>query len=223
MEYLSGGDIQTVLEKDHHLLPAEQIRISSEILSALSYLHRRGISHRDIKPANIMFDKDLHPKLIDFGLCRELSGHLSTICDTYTLMAPEIIKTSDYDGTKADIWSFGVSLHILATGTYPFQYHSDSQYIKAVKTNQLCINIKAQGLIGIVIRECLKLDPCTRKNADELLDLIKAQNNHVQASSLLNIANGKRRNTFHNISISKNLSIGSLPFRSRLGSNRSFF
>lgn len=173
MEFLENGDMQTFINQEYTCKPQEYIRIVSEILEALSYLHARGISHRDIKPANIMFDKNFHPKLIDFGFCRENSPKLKTYCGTDLLIAPEIMRHRCYDGEKADMWSFGVTAHIFVTRNLPFEYKSDSQYWKDVKNRTLKIENQAHGIIGWLVDQTVKINPDERMEAGELLENLK--------------------------------------------------
>ena len=118
MEYFHNGDLQSLISQGILLSFDECVRISYKILDALAYLHKRGICHRDIKPGNILFDDSFNPKLIDFGLAKENADVLSTYCGTLWYIAPEIVKNSEYDGRKADIWAFGVTLHLLSTGCF---------------------------------------------------------------------------------------------------------
>lgn len=194
MEYMENGDMQRHINNNHMFRQAEQIRICTELLEALYYLHLRGISHRDIKPANIMFDKDWHVKLIDFGFCKENSTSMKTLCGTYLLMAPEVLNTQSYDGMKADIWSFAVTMHIMATGYLPFTYTSETQYIRDVKSNNLEFNIRAGGIIGWIIKNALQLEPKDRLPAKDLLEHIKKESNGSR-NSLPNLGFVRRANT----------------------------
>ena len=96
-----------------------------QILSAMSYLHSQSIIHSDLKAENIMFVEEDHEsshcKLIDFGMASKYGPgeKLSHIQGTPYYIAPEVLKNS-YD-SKADIWSLGVLIFILLTGTPPFR------------------------------------------------------------------------------------------------------
>ncbi|EAX89733.1 CAMK family protein kinase [Trichomonas vaginalis G3] len=117
MEYFPNGDLQSLLTHGVKFTTQEQIKIAIGVLNGLNYLHQRGISHRDIKPENIVFDEKLNPKIIDFGLSKEDSSNLYTFCGTPYYVAPEMITSHSYNGMKADIWAFGITLHCLATGS----------------------------------------------------------------------------------------------------------
>ena len=150
MEYLPNGDLQSFVDTKTRTGQTDQIRIATEILEGINYLHKRGIAHRDIKPANIMFDEKMHPKIIDFGFCREKSALLNTCCGTQPLMAPEIVMGKTYDGLKADIWSYGVTIHIMAMLALPFEFQGYSQFIHDVKNNSIKMCIKATGVLSLI-------------------------------------------------------------------------
>lgn len=172
MEYLPNGDLQGLLCKQCFTLN-EQIRICKEILEGLSYLHHRGISHRDIKPENILFDADFHPKIIDFGFSRENSSRLRTFCGTALYIAPEVMTDKQYDGKKADIWSLGVTLHVLNTGKFPWTARSDIQLLRDFQHRRVELKIEATGFMRKLIYEMLNVNPEERPSADCLLMMIE--------------------------------------------------
>lgn len=174
MEYLSNGDLQTLIASGFTFSFPEQVRIMKELLSGLSYLHKRGVSHRDIKPENVLFDQNFHPKLIDFGLSRENSSNMKTCCGTILYMAPEIIcSNSGYDGMKSDIWSFAVTFHLLCNKNYPWDKHSEIQLMKDFKCNSLQLRILSNGIIGKILSMCLNFDPSERPTAQKLIEFIE--------------------------------------------------
>lgn len=175
MEYLSNGSLQLLLTKGYRFSFEEQMRISCGILQAIHYLHQQGISHRDIKPENILFDDDMNPKLIDFGLSKENSSSLRTYCGTPFFIAPEVIVSDKYDGRKADLWAYGVTMHIMATGHFPYQVKSETQLIRDIERNQLDMYIEPKGTIGFLIENTLQIDASKRLTTAQLLRFLEEQ------------------------------------------------
>lgn len=132
MEYLKGGDFFNYLEVRKFRINEERaMKIAHQIAAALYYLHSFGIAHRDIKPENILMVDDTDEaliKLVDFGLsktfapgqtCKEPFG---TLC----YVAPEILLQRSYD-KSVDLWSLGVIIHLMLSGTLPFDSDDDRE------------------------------------------------------------------------------------------------
>ena len=130
MEYVEGGELFHYVDEMKGLPEDESAFIFRQIVSALLYCHRLLICHRDLKPENILLDRDtLGVKLIDFGMAalQPRGRFLSTPCGSPHYAAPEVVSSKPYDGTQADVWSCGVILYVMLTGTTPFNYdrHND--------------------------------------------------------------------------------------------------
>ncbi|KAF2155687.1 Pkinase-domain-containing protein [Myriangium duriaei CBS 260.36] len=125
MEYVPGGELFHYVEECRGLDEKETIYIFRQIVAALLYCHRMHIHHRDLKPENILLDRDnAQIKLVDFGMAalQPEGKQLTTACGSPHYAAPEVIRSRPYDGAKADVWSCGVILYVMLTGTTPFNY-----------------------------------------------------------------------------------------------------
>ncbi|CEP13833.1 hypothetical protein [Parasitella parasitica] len=123
MDYVNGGQLLHYIVKRQRLSDRRTRQFSRQIVSALDYLHRNSIVHRDLKIENIMIDKSgRHIKIIDFGLsnlfCPE--RQLTTYCGSLYFAAPELLKANPYSGPEVDVWSLGVVIYVMATGSVPF-------------------------------------------------------------------------------------------------------
>ncbi|KAF4551659.1 Protein kinase domain-containing protein 1 [Elsinoe fawcettii] len=128
MEYVPGGELFHYVEEQRGLDEKETVYIFRQIVAALLYCHRMHIHHRDLKPENILLDRDnAQIKLVDFGMAalQPEGKQLTTACGSPHYAAPEVIRSRPYDGAKADVWSCGVILYVMLTGTTPFNYDHD--------------------------------------------------------------------------------------------------
>jgi beta-lactam-binding protein with PASTA domain/predicted Ser/Thr protein kinase len=123
MEYLEGS---TLKEAAAHRQPVpidEAIGYARQILSALRFAHRKGIVHRDIKPHNALIDDDGRVKVTDFGIARAGAASQMTeagsIIGTAQYLSPEQARGGAVDH-RSDLYSVGVVLYELLTGTVPF-------------------------------------------------------------------------------------------------------
>ena len=136
-ELIAGGELYETIVKFRKFNEKKAAYILKQILSALNYLHSRSIVHRDIKPENILvqqFDKnknsdELNIKLIDFGASNFFKENeiLTLKVGSPYYIAPEVLNKSYNE--KCDIWSSGVVLYVMLTGSFPFLNMSvSSQY-----------------------------------------------------------------------------------------------
>ena len=100
-----------------------------QLLDMLKYLRKQSVAHRDLKLENILIDEYMNLKVTDFGFAAEDEiKKLDTFLGTKSYMAPEILMKTVYDGHKADIFSLGVILFIMAQGTFPFNEATSQDY-----------------------------------------------------------------------------------------------
>jgi calcium-dependent protein kinase len=101
----------------------QSAEVTRKVLSALQYMHSKGVTHRDIKLENIMIDRSGEVKLIDFGLATKYQSeeyaNLTDTVGTLYSMAPEVLEGTYYDN-KADLWSVGVVAYLLLSKKQPF-------------------------------------------------------------------------------------------------------
>ena len=134
-EVAAGGELFDMV---FHTGPFPELHarlVGRALVSALAHAHAHGVWHRDLKPENILFTADHEVKVADFGMAQlvpdsrsdpvPVSGSLSqfvrTHCGTHGYMAPEVRTGRDeYDAAAADVWSLGVVLFVLLSGTQPF-------------------------------------------------------------------------------------------------------
>ncbi len=124
MEYVEGRDLKQILTTDGRFMPERAAEIGAEILSALQFAHRQHMIHRDIKPHNIIITPMGQVKVMDFGIARIGEGNgmtqTGTVMGTAQYISPEQAQGMPVDG-RSDIYSLGVVLYELLTGSVPFE------------------------------------------------------------------------------------------------------
>jgi eukaryotic-like serine/threonine-protein kinase len=125
MEFVEGVPITEHCARVHASVP-ERLRLFRSVCEAVEYAHAQAVVHRDVKPSNILVTPDGTPKLLDFGIAKQIEGMgergASTVSGirpmTPAYASPEQLRGASV-GTYSDIYSLGVVLYELLTGTRP--------------------------------------------------------------------------------------------------------
>ena len=122
MELIRGGTLRELLAERGPMPPHAAAAVMRATLTGLSIAHRKGMVHRDIKPDNILINSDHRVKLADFGLVRAAADSTHStdqIVGTVSYLSPEQVDGSPM-GPASDVYSAGIVLFELLTGTVPF-------------------------------------------------------------------------------------------------------
>lgn len=125
MELCENGNLRHLLTATPGCILSERVcrRYFRDMFEAVAYLHSQGIVHRDIKCENFLVDRRNRIKLADFGSARRhaVGDELCTTRHgTAGYWSPEVVARLPYNPRTADVWSLGVTLHILLTSRFPF-------------------------------------------------------------------------------------------------------
>lgn len=125
MEYIDGQDLGTLMKQyteQNALIPYQDVlRIGAAVARALDYAHKRGVIHRDVKPSNVMLDHEGRIILTDFGLAMDVQqGSLGEVVGSPHYTAPEQARRSSDAVPQSDLYSLGVMLYEMLTGSVPF-------------------------------------------------------------------------------------------------------
>lgn len=175
-EYCSGGELFDKITTKSFFSEKEAKNIMGQLLSAIKFCHLHGVIHRDIKPENIIFTTKLGPeiKVIDFGASTQFlkNAVFSESIGTPYYIAPEVLK-NNYN-KKCDIWSCGVILYILLTGSPPFGGNSRQEIIRNVSKGKYSMKRpefdNASSNSKDLIKKMLTFDFNSRITATEALE-----------------------------------------------------
>ena len=174
MEYVDGNTLKEIIKHRGKISPGGIVHVLTQMCEALAYAHEHKVVHRDIKTANTMWTRDRKAKIMDFGLAKvieEVRNHTTIVSGTPYYMSPEQTLGKNVDH-RTDIYSLGVSVFELATGTLPFRegnlpYH----HVHTPPPDPREFNAELSPLIVHIIERCLEKDPANRYQST--LDIVK--------------------------------------------------
>lgn len=213
MEYISCGDLISYVRKRSKLPEIIAKYIFKQLIEGIEYIHSNNIVHRDIKLDNILIDINSNIKICDFGVSKVVDDKnlIYDKCGTPSYIAPEILNNNGYEPFPVDIWSAGVVLYTMLTGTLPFKANNikdlhkliiKGKYLSIEDYNKNCLSsfscysslnnnntiyknsIKISNDAENLIKLMLEVDPKKRITISQIL-------NHPWVKSLDNISFNK--------------------------------
>ena len=175
MEFIAGAKTITDFADERGLNTRERLELFQKACDAVSHAHSRGILHRDLKPGNILVAEDGQPKIIDFGVARQLdrdtiltTAHedIGRLIGTIQYMAPEQFRGDSRElDVRVDVYALGVVLYELLTGRPPF----DLRRAALAEAARVVLDEEPQSLssrdraigrdIGLIAQKCLQKNP----------------------------------------------------------------
>uniref|UniRef100_A0AAY4D826 non-specific serine/threonine protein kinase n=1 Tax=Denticeps clupeoides TaxID=299321 RepID=A0AAY4D826_9TELE len=171
MEYASGGEVFDYLVAHGRMKEKEARAKFRQIVSAVEYCHQKRIVHRDLKAENLLLDADMNIKIADFGFSNEftIGSKLDTFCGSPPYAAPELFQGKKYDGPEVDVWSLGVILYTLVSGSLPF----DGQNLKELRERVLRGKYRIPFYMSTdcenLLKKLLVLNPVKRGSLEQVM------------------------------------------------------
>ncbi|KAJ0391545.1 hypothetical protein P43SY_010445 [Pythium insidiosum] len=178
MEYCDGGDLFECIQRQERptVAPMEALAVVAQVSAGVSFLHQHGFAHRDLSLENIFLDRGIC-KIGDFGLSTRTHQPSQTRVGKAYYMAPEVVRGEPYDARVADMWSVGIVLFIMLTGSplVPLASPSDRAFMAFRRVGLVAV-LESWGVAASMSVEILELlsgllevSPAQRLTVDEVL------------------------------------------------------
>ena len=183
MEFVEGESLDRQIRQEKCLEPQRALEIAIGVCSAIGFAHYNKIIHRDLRPANILMTRDGIPKVSDFGTSRVLDIEKESFART-RIGSPPYMAPEHFRGRavfQSDLWSLGITIYEMLTGTVPF-YDVDPVKIHQALTTRDIVpphlrNPKVPKAFSELVMKCLKISLVERViSANELLKNLNALN-----------------------------------------------
>nr|XP_029532973.1 MAP/microtubule affinity-regulating kinase 3-like [Oncorhynchus nerka] len=161
MEYASGGK----------LLGNISYSTTSYLEYALSIIHEKHIYLSKIQAENLLLDADMNIKIADFGFSNEftMGSKLDTFCGSPPYAAPELFQGKKYDGPEVDVWSLGVILYTLVSGSLPFDGQNLKELRERVVRGKYRIPFYMSTDCENLLKRFLVLNPSKRGTLEQIM------------------------------------------------------
>ncbi|XP_046974587.1 MAP/microtubule affinity-regulating kinase 3-like isoform X4 [Vanessa cardui] len=171
MEYASGGEVFDYLVLHGRMKEKEARAKFRQIVSAVQYCHQKRIIHRDLKAENLLLDGEMNIKIADFGFSNEFTpgAKLDTFCGSPPYAAPELFQGKKYDGPEVDVWSLGVILYTLVSGSLPFDGSTLRELRERVLRGKYRIPFYMSTDCEHLLKKFLVLNPAKRASLESIM------------------------------------------------------
>ncbi len=160
MEYIPGKTLRQLIEEEGRLTPLRATALTAQIAEGLGHAHAVGIIHSDLKAENVLLTSQGIPKIVDFGLAKQVKIHDVTtttqLVGTPYYMAPELFS-GVAPNRQSDVYALGVCYFAMLTGELPYQGETLTDVRKSILDDPLPSLRKAAPEMSLEMGECLSL------------------------------------------------------------------
>ena len=168
MELLDGSELRELMKRGRVALLLA-LEIMAQVADGLAFAHERGVVHRDIKPANVMVIRGRHAKIMDFGIARmrlsAIQTQVGTMLGSPKYMSPEQVTGQRADH-RSDIFSLGIIIYELASGTAPFSAPNVTGLMNAIATATppppSSVDQSLPTMLDLIVARALEKEPDAR-------------------------------------------------------------
>lgn len=175
LQLVTGGELFDLVCAKGRLSEDVSRQHFHRLIDGVAYCHSKGVYHRDLKPENLLLNDNGEILISDFGLSALSQGSaegsmLQTACGTPNYVAPEVIAddSDGYSGAPADIWSCGVILYLLASGTLPFDDVSTPRLFQKIKHAKYVRPSFFSPSLTALVEKMLQPDPTKRATIQDI-------------------------------------------------------
>ncbi|XP_067942404.1 MAP/microtubule affinity-regulating kinase 3-like isoform X3 [Watersipora subatra] len=171
IEYAYGGEVFDYLVAHGRMKEKEARMKFRQIVSAVQYCHQKNIVHRDLKAENLLLDANMNIKIADFGFSNSFTvgSKLDTFCGSPPYAAPELFQGKKYDGPEVDVWSLGVILYTLVSGSLPFDGQNLKELRERVLRGKYRIPFYMSTDCELLLKKFLVLNPAKRYSLESIM------------------------------------------------------
>jgi serine/threonine protein kinase len=172
MDFCPGGELFSYIVQNTKLEEPTAATVFRQIMAGIAYLHSFSVAHRDLKPENILITKFPQVRVADFGLCGFIAEDklMKTFCGSPVYCSPECLSKQEYDGRKSDVWSLGVILYAMVTGTLPWNVSNTASMLRAILKASFTIPGHVSAGCKELLHSMMRPAPADRISVEKILE-----------------------------------------------------